>query len=97
LAERIHERVRKEFYGYAEDEDLNNEGLIKEKYVGIRPAPGYPACPNHKEKDKIWSILDVENNTGITLTETRAMFPAASVCGWYFFHPESRYFFVSDS
>ena len=97
LAERMHERVRKEFWGYASDEQINTEGLIKEKYVGIRPAPGYPACPSHEEKDKIWSFLEVEKNTGITLTETRAMYPVASVCGWYFSHPESRYFFVGGS
>jgi 5-methyltetrahydrofolate--homocysteine methyltransferase len=95
LAERMHERVRKEFWGYASDEKINTEGLIREKYVGIRPAPGYPACPSHEEKDKIWSLLEVEKNTGITLTETRAMYPAASICGWYFSHPESRYFSVS--
>ena len=95
LAERMHERVRKEFWGYASDEEINTEGLIREKYVGIRPAPGYPACPSHEEKDKIWSLLEVEKNTGITLTETRAMYPAASICGWYFSHPESRYFSVS--
>ena len=96
LAERMHERVRKEFWGYASDEQMSNEELIREKYKGIRPAPGYPSCPSHKEKDKIWSLLEVEKNTGITLTETRAMYPAASVCGWYFSHPESRYFSVSD-
>ena len=95
LAERMHERVRKEFWGYASDEQINTEGLIREKYAGIRPAPGYPACPSHEEKDKIWSLLEVEKNTGITLTETRAMYPAASICGWYFSHPESRYFSVS--
>jgi len=95
LAERMHERVRKEFWGYASDEQINTEGLIREKYVGIRPAPGYPACPSHEEKDKIWSLLKVEKSTGITLTETRAMYPAASICGWYFSHPESRYFSVS--
>ena len=95
LAERMHERVRKEYWGYASDEQINTEGLIREKYVGIRPAPGYPACPSHEEKDKIWSLLEVEKNTGITLTETRAMYPAASVCGWYFSHAKSRYFSVS--
>jgi len=95
LAESMHEWVRKEFWGYASDEEINTEGLIREKYVGIRPAPGYPACPSHEEKDKIWSLLEVEKNSGITLTETRAMYPAASVCGWYFSHPESRYFSVS--
>ena len=95
LAERMHERVRKEFWGYAYDEQMSNEELIREKYKGIRPAPGYPSCPSHEEKDKIWSLLEVEENTGITLTETRAMYPAASICGWYFSHPESRYFSVS--
>ena len=95
LAERMHERVRKEFWGYDEDEKLANEELIKEEYRGIRPAPGYPACPDHNEKDKIWQLVDVEKNTGIKLTETRAMYPAASVCGWYFSHPRSRYFSVS--
>ena len=96
LAERMHERVRKEFWGYASDEQMSNKELIREKYKGIRPAPGYPSCPSHKEKDKIWSLLEVAKNTSITLTETRAMYPAASVCGWYFSHPESRYFSVSD-
>jgi len=96
FAERMHERVRKEFWGYAADETLDNAKLIKEKYQGIRPAPGYPACPDHVEKDKIWALLHVEENTGITLTESRAMYPAASVSGWYFSHPESRYFSVSD-
>ena len=95
LTERMHERVRKEFWGYDENEKLTNEELIKEKYRGIRPAPGYPACPDHNEKDKIWQLVDVEKNTGIKLTETRAMYPAASVCGWYFSHPRSRYFSVS--
>ncbi len=92
FAEHLHERIRKEFWGYAESEIYNNVDLIKEKYIGIRPAPGYPACPNHTEKDKIWDILDVEKNTDIQLTESRAMFPAASVCGWYFSHPASCYF-----
>ena len=78
------------------NEDLEKVELIKEKYRGIRPAPGYPSCPNHSEKDKIWEILSVEKNTGILLTETRAMFPAASVCGWYFSHLESKYFSVGD-
>ena len=96
FAERMHERVRTEFWGYAENETMKNEDLIKEKYQGIRPAPGYPSCPSHEEKDLIWKLLDVEKNTGITLTETRAMFPAASICGWYFSHPESRYFFVRE-
>ena len=94
LAERMHERVRKEFWGYTKDEELDNEELMNEKYRGIRPAPGYSACPAHDEKDKIWKLLDAEKNAGIRLTETRAMYPAASVCGWYFSHPESRYFSV---
>ena len=70
--------------------------MIREKYKGIRPAPGYPACPDHKEKDKIWEILSVKENTGISLTETRAMYPAASVCGWYFSHPKAKYFSLGD-
>ena len=97
FAERMHERVRTEFWGYAENETMKNEDLIKERYQGIRPAPGYPSCPSHEEKDLIWKLLDVEKNTGITLTETRAMSPAASICGWYFSHPKSRYFFVRES
>jgi len=96
FAERLHQRMRKEFWGYATDESMNNDSLINEKYQGIRPAPGYPACPDHAEKDKIWKMLNVEENTGITLTESRAMYPAASVSGWYFSHPESRYFSVRD-
>ena len=94
FAERLHERVRKEIWGYDENEQLNSEKLIKEQYRGIRPAPGYPACPGHEEKDTIWKLLEVEESVGISLTETRAMFPAASVCGWYFSHPESCYFSV---
>tara|TARA_B100001121_G_scaffold229009_1_gene202306 strand:- start:676 stop:4200 length:3525 start_codon:yes stop_codon:yes gene_type:complete len=97
FAERMHERIRTEFWGYAKNETMKNEDLIKERYQGIRPAPGYPSCPSHEEKDTIWKILDVEKNTGITLTETRAMFPAASICGWYFSHPKSQYFFVRES
>ncbi|MBT5385910.1 MAG: methionine synthase [Candidatus Marinimicrobia bacterium] len=96
FAERLHQRMRKEFWGYATDESMNNDSLINEKYQGIRPAPGYPACPDHAEKDKIWKMLNVEENTGITLTESRAMYPAASVSGWYFSHSESRYFSVRD-
>ncbi len=92
LAEYLHERVRKELWGYSPDEQLCIEALIKEEYQGIRPAPGYPACPEHTEKDVIWSLLEVEKNTGIILTESKAMYPAASVSGWYFSHPESRYF-----
>ncbi len=91
FAERMHERVRKEFWGYA-DENLSNEDLISEKYKGIRPAPGYPACPEHTEKAKLFALLDVEKNTSIKLTESFAMYPAAAVSGWYFSHPESKYF-----
>jgi 5-methyltetrahydrofolate--homocysteine methyltransferase len=94
FAERLHERVRREFWGYAEDEDLDNEGLLKERYDGIRPAPGYPACPDHTEKAKLWELLDAEANTGITLTESMAMWPGAAVSGWYFSHPQSQYFVV---
>ncbi|HMQ06499.1 MAG TPA: methionine synthase [Saprospiraceae bacterium] len=92
LAEYLHEKVRKELWGYARNESLTNDDLIKEKYKGIRPAPGYPACPEHTEKDLIWELLDVHKNTGIILTESKAMYPAASVSGWYYSHPESRYF-----
>ena len=91
-AEYLHERVRKEFWGYANNEDFSNDELIDEKYKGIRPAPGYPACPDHLEKNVIWSLLDVEKNTGIKLTESLAMFPASSVSGYYFSNPDSRYF-----
>jgi 5-methyltetrahydrofolate--homocysteine methyltransferase len=94
FAEYLHEKVRKEYWGYAEDENLSNEDLIKEKYKGIRPAPGYPAQPDHTEKQIIFSLLDVEKNTGIKLTESLAMYPAASVCGLYFSHPDSKYFNV---
>ena len=97
FTERMHERVRKEFWGYASNEQFTNEELIKEKYIGIRPAPGYPSCPNHEEKDKIWKLLKVKENTGISLTENRAMYPAASVCGWYFSHPDSKYFSVTNN
>jgi 5-methyltetrahydrofolate--homocysteine methyltransferase len=94
FAERLHERVRREFWGYAPDEHLTNEQLIKERYDGIRPAPGYPACPDHSEKRALWDLLDVETATGIELTESMAMWPGASVSGWYFSHPESQYFVV---
>lgn len=90
--EYLHERVRKEYWGYAADETLNNEDLIREKYLGIRPAPGYPACPDHTEKYKLFDLLDATNQTGITLTESLAMSPAASICGWYIAHPEAKYF-----
>ncbi len=92
FAEHLHMRVRKEFWGYANDETLDNEDLIKEKYQGIRPAPGYPACPDHTEKESLFALLDATNNTGISLTESFAMMPAASVSGWYFSHPQSKYF-----
>jgi 5-methyltetrahydrofolate--homocysteine methyltransferase len=92
FAERLHERVRKEFWAHAPNEALSNEELIKESYVGIRPAPGYPACPEHTEKQTIWELLDVEANTGIELTESMAMWPGAAVSGLYFSHPESQYF-----
>ena len=94
LAERMHERVRKEFWGYAEDESLDNIALIKERYQGIRPAPGYPACPDHTEKAKLFDILNVDESIGLRLTESFAMYPAAAVSGWYFSHPESKYFNV---
>jgi 5-methyltetrahydrofolate--homocysteine methyltransferase len=92
FAERLHEVVRKELWGYAAGESLDNNALIEEQYRGIRPAPGYPACPEHTEKRTIWKLLDPENNAGIILTESCAMYPAASVSGWYFSHPESKYF-----
>jgi 5-methyltetrahydrofolate--homocysteine methyltransferase len=92
FAEHLHMRVRKEFWGYANDETLDNESLIKEKYQGIRPAPGYPACPDHTEKQALFALLDATNNIGISLTESFAMTPAASVSGWYFSHPQSKYF-----
>jgi 5-methyltetrahydrofolate--homocysteine methyltransferase len=94
FAERMHERVRKEFWGYAATEELDNEALIGERYVGIRPAPGYPACPEHTEKQTLWELLDVNANTGIELTESMAMWPGAAVSGWYFSHPQSQYFVV---
>jgi 5-methyltetrahydrofolate--homocysteine methyltransferase len=94
FAERMHERVRKEFWGYAADEDLDNDELIRESYAGIRPAPGYPACPDHTEKVKLWELLDVQAETGIELTDGMAMWPGAAVSGWYFSHPQSQYFVV---
>jgi 5-methyltetrahydrofolate--homocysteine methyltransferase len=93
-AEHFHERVRRELWGYAGQEQLTNEQLIREEYQGIRPAPGYPACPDHTEKAKLWRLLDVERNAGIRLTESFAMYPTAAVSGWYFAHPEARYFGV---
>ncbi|EHB53499.1 methionine synthase [Mycolicibacterium rhodesiae JS60] len=94
FAERMHQRVRKEFWGYQPDEQLDNDALIGEKYVGIRPAPGYPACPEHTEKATLWTLMDVEERTGIELTESMAMWPGAAVSGWYFSHPQSQYFVV---
>ena len=94
FAERLHQLVRKEFWAYVPEENLTNEELVQEKYQGIRPAPGYPACPDHTEKPLIWKLLDVEKNTGIQLTESNAMYPASSVSGWYFASPEVKYFGV---
>jgi 5-methyltetrahydrofolate--homocysteine methyltransferase len=92
FAECLHEQVRKDYWGYAKGEDLTNEQLIKEQYNGVRPAPGYPACPDHTEKLKLFSLLNATENAGIELTESLAMNPPASVCGWYFAHPQSHYF-----
>ncbi|SMN14908.1 5-methyltetrahydrofolate--homocysteine methyltransferase [uncultured Candidatus Thioglobus sp.] len=94
FAEMMHYKFRTELWGYS-DEGFNNNEFIEEKYRGIRPAPGYPACPEHSEKDKIWELLDVEKNIGMTLTSSYAMLPTASVSGWYFAHPDSRYFGVA--
>lgn len=92
FAEYMHEYVRKELWGYAADEGFSNEDLIREKYQGIRPAPGYPACPDHTEKGILWDLMDIENQTGIKITESFAMWPAAAVSGFYFSHPDSKYF-----
>jgi 5-methyltetrahydrofolate--homocysteine methyltransferase len=92
LTEHMHEKVRKEIWGYASTEKLENEQLIREEYVGIRPAPGYPACPDHTEKPPLFELLDATKNTGIFLTESNAMYPASSVSGMYFAHPDSKYF-----
>jgi 5-methyltetrahydrofolate--homocysteine methyltransferase len=94
LAEHMHRLVRRELWGYAPTESLSNEDLIRERYRGIRPAPGYPACPDHTEKRPLFRLLGAERSTGITLTENFAMHPAAAVSGWYFSHPDSRYFAV---
>ncbi|PJE20539.1 MAG: methionine synthase, partial [Mycobacterium sp.] len=94
FAERMHQRVRKEFWGFQPDEQLDNDELIGEKYRGIRPAPGYPACPEHTEKATLWKLMDVQERTGIELTESMAMWPGAAVSGWYFSHPQSQYFVV---
>ena len=96
FAEYLHEKVRKVYWGFAANENLSNEELIRENYQGIRPAPGYPACPEHTEKGQIWTLLDVEANTGMQLTESFAMWPGAAVSGWYFSHPDSKYFAVAQ-
>ena len=95
FAELLHKKVRAQYWGYAKDENLSNEELVKETYQGIRPAPGYPACPDHTEKHKLFSLLNASENAGIQLTESLAMYPAASVCGWYFSHPQSTYFGIN--
>nr|WP_296749037.1 methionine synthase [Thioalkalivibrio sp.] len=92
FAEALHQRVRREYWGYAADEDLDNDDLIHERYTGIRPAPGYPACPEHTEKGLLWDLIDPVENAGMTLTESYAMLPVSAVSGWYFAHPQSRYF-----
>ncbi len=94
LAERLHQRVRKEFWGYVPDESLDNEALVAEQYRGIRPAPGYPACPEHSEKGTLFALLDAGTNASMTLTESFAMLPTAAVSGYYFSHPQSQYFVV---
>ncbi|NOX09840.1 MAG: methionine synthase [Gammaproteobacteria bacterium] len=94
LAESLHKRVRKDIWGYSGNESLDNDQLIKETYKGIRPAPGYPACPDHTEKDLLWDLLPVKEKTGIWLTESKAMVPTAAVSGWYFAHPDAHYFAV---
>ena len=91
-AEYLHMRVRREFWGYAADEGFSNEELIKEQYSGIRPAPGYPACPDHTEKKTLFELLEPEESVGVSLTENYAMWPPSSVSGFYFSHPESKYF-----
>ena len=96
FAERMHELVRKKFWGYASDENLDEEAFLQCRYRGIRPAPGYPACPDHTEKSLLFDLLGVEKNTGITLTENYAMIPASSVSGIYFAHPESKYFWLGN-
>ncbi len=88
----MHKRVRKEFWAYAPDENYSNDELIKEDYQGIRPAPGYPACPDHTEKATLWSLIEPDKNAGITITESYAMLPTAAVSGFYFSHPDAKYF-----
>ncbi len=92
FAECMHAKVRKEIWGYSKDENLSNDDLIKESYRGIRPAPGYPACPDHTEKIGLFELLDATAITGVSLTDSLAMLPASSVSGWYFGHPEAKYF-----
>jgi 5-methyltetrahydrofolate--homocysteine methyltransferase len=94
LAERLHERVRREFWGYAPSEHLDNSAIIREQYQGIRPAPGYPACPDHTEKRTLFDLLGATERAGIELTESFAMFPTAAVSGYYFWNPQSRYYGV---
>ena len=94
FAEKLHELVRRDFWGYETGERLSHEELVREKYQGIRPAPGYAACPDHLEKKTLFSLLDVEKNIGVKLTHSMAMTPPSSVSGWYFSHPKSRYFNV---
>jgi 5-methyltetrahydrofolate--homocysteine methyltransferase len=94
LAEAVHRRVRRELWGYARAEALDNEALIAEAYRGIRPAPGYPACPDHTEKRTLFDLLDAPSRAGVTLTESCAMWPAAAVSGYYFAHPDAQYFVV---
>ena len=94
MAERLHQIVRTELWGYSPEENIPTEKLPEEKYQGIRPAPGYPACPDHTEKEILFKLLDAENNIGTKLSENMMMIPASSVCGWYFSHPQSRYFNV---
>ncbi len=93
-AEWLHEQVRKQYWGYAPDEQLSNDELIREQYKGIRPAPGYPACPDHTEKGTLFRLLDADGVSQVTLTEHYAMFPTAAVSGWYFAHPQAQYFAV---
>ena len=95
FAERLHERVRKTLWGYAPDEALANEDLVREKYRGIRPAPGYPACPDHSQKPELFRLLNAGQNAGLTLTESFAMIPISAVSGYYFAHPEAQYFGVA--
>ncbi len=96
LAEHMHRVVRKTLWAYDSDETLGNEALIAESYRGIRPAPGYPACPEHSEKEKLFELLDAETNSGMTLTSGYAMLPTAAVSGYYFAHPQSSYFVLGD-